>query len=299
MLHSLRSLRVVFFGTPTFAIPTLDLLCEQTNVIACVTQPDKPRGRGHRVEPSAVKQRAQILGIPVLQPRSLAQSSDDGQKFLEQWNAWKPDIAIVVAYGIIIPPHLLNQSAPSFGFLNVHPSLLPAFRGPTPIPAALCAGLTTTGVTIMKLDSGVDTGPILAQRVVPMTSDDTAVSLGSTCATVGAVLLCDTLPDYIAGLCVPERQQERHASITRQLRKEDGWIRWNEPPEIIERKIRAFSPWPGASTFCGTVRVKILRASLVSGALHIEEVQPEGKQKMPYADFLHGYQCSLPPGRRS
>lgn len=294
MATDLNNLRVLFLGTPEFSIPTLEILLQQTQLLACVTQPDAPSGRGKINTPSPVKQWSLQHKIRVLQPISLSLKTHEGKKFYEHCKKMKPDIAIVVAYGNIIPPPLL--SLPQFGFLNIHPSLLPKFRGPSPVPSAILAGENNSGVTIMQLDEGMDTGPILAQKIIPIAHDETTATLMKKCFTHGTKILLDILPRYIHGAQLLTPQNDHDATITRMINKNDGRITWKESPVLCDRKIRALNPWPGAYTICKGKRIKILTAVLQSPAqLLITKVQPEGKTIMSYDDFVHGYQCIFPP----
>lgn len=290
----LKNLRVLFFGTPEFSIPTLAMLLQQTQLLACVTQPDAPSGRGKKHTQSPVKQWSVHHDIPVLQPVSVSLKTHEGKNFYEQCKKMKPDIAIVVAYGNIIPSPLL--SLPQFGFLNIHPSLLPKFRGPSPVPSAILAGENNSGVTIIKLDEGMDTGPILTQKIIPIAHDETTATLMKKCFTYGAKILFDILSRYIHGERLLTPQNDRFATITRMMNKNDGRITWTESPVLCDRKIRALNPWPGVYTICKGKRIKILAATLKSPAqLLITKVQPEGKTAMSYDDFARGYQCVFPP----
>jgi methionyl-tRNA formyltransferase len=301
-------LRVVFFGTAELACATLEALAADPRfqVLAVVTQPDKPRGRDLQVQPSAVKATALKLNLSVLQPRRAREPA-----FVEEVRALSPDVGVVVAYGQILPQALLD--VPPHGFLNVHTSLLPKHRGAAPIQAALLSGDAETGVTIMKMDAGLDTGPILSQLAIPIVPADNSQTLHDRLAQIGADLLIQTLPRYTTGEVQP-RPQPEGATYAAKIEKAHGLINWNEPAEIIERKIRAFTPWPGAYTYFeigGHIRlVKIWKARIEerSGppgtivkldrnevilacgekAIAPLEVQMEGRKRMPIHEFLTG-----------
>jgi len=260
--------RVVFFGSPTFAIPSLEALTAiAVPLVVVVTQPDKPAGRGHRVVSPPVSVWAKQHGIPVFQPKGLKRP--ENRAFLDPL---KPDLLVVVAYGKILPAELLDL--PTRGAVNVHASLLPRYRGPAPIAASLLAGDTETGVTIMVLDEGMDTGPILAQERIPIAADDTTETLGRKLSALGAQLLVPTLERWLSGNLSPAPQDDRRATICRMLSKEDGRIDWTKPAVEIERMIRAYTPWPGAWTEWKIPddrrqprRLRIHRASALSSIL--------------------------------
>lgn len=231
------------------------------HVVAVVTQPDALMGRGHVRRVSPVKQWATTRGIPVFQPEGLRHPAD--RAFLE---TLVPDLFVVVAYGNILPKDVL--ALPRYGALNVHASLLPRYRGPSPIPAAILAGETETGVTIMLLDEGMDTGPILAQASAPIQPDDTAVTLTRTLADTGARLLAQTLRKWVAGEISPRPQEQANASVCTLLSKELGRIVWSRPAAVIERMVRAYASWPTAWTLwqparaTGPWRLAIHRATV-------------------------------------
>lgn len=299
MIKSLQqSPRVLFFGTPEFAVPTLEALIKHTTVIGVVTQPDKPSGRTQTLTASPVKVTATDHHIPVMQPHSLKVNTTSGKEFQQWAESVKPDIAIVIAYGKIIPPELL--SVPTYGFLNIHGSLLPLLRGASPIQTAIKEGFTSTGVTIMKMDAGMDTGPLLAASSVTIAPTDTSLELHNTLSSLGASLLMQTLGSYMNGSLQPQEQDHTHATYCSPIQKKDGLIDWATTDQEIERLIRAFTPWPGTYTMCDNKRVKIISATLKDGTLHIEKVQPEGRKPMPYESFLLGYpNCIMPPRKRS
>ncbi|MCW1929911.1 MAG: methionyl-tRNA formyltransferase [Candidatus Kerfeldbacteria bacterium] len=282
-----RSTRVIFFGTPDFAVSSLEALyASGYDIAAVVTQPDKPVGRKQVLTPSAVKICAQSHHTPVIQPQTLKKEKASGATFLEQFKNLKVDIAIVVAYGKIIPEYYL--SVPTYGFINVHGSILPEFRGPSPIHAAILQGLTHTGVTIMQLDAGMDTGAILTTRIVDIAARSTTAELHDVLKITGAQALVDTLPRYIDGDIQPIPQDEKRATYCHIITKEDGHISLSDDARVNDRKIRAYTPWPGAYCIVEKKRVKILSARVEENHLVIERVQPEGKKPMMYDEYLKG-----------
>jgi methionyl-tRNA formyltransferase len=293
---------VVFMGSPDFALPTLRALAEKYRVIGVVTQPDRASGRGRELKPPPVKLLAQELEIPVIQPEKLRQP-----EALEQLRAWNPDLIVVAAFGQILRKEVLDL--PRFGCINVHASLLPRWRGAAPINVAILHGDEETGVTIMKMDVGLDTGPILSQRSIRLAPDDTAGSVFEKLSQLGADLLIETLPDYLSGKLQPVPQPEEGITYAPMLKKEEGQLDFTRPAEELERRVRAFNPWPGASMdFDGTL-LKIHRAHVEegtaeagqrfiyrdqpavgagSGLLVLDEVQPAGKKPMSGKSFLSG-----------
>lgn len=308
-------LRIVFFGTAELACATLRSLAEASEyeIAAVVTQLDKPRGREMQVQFSPVKAVAVELGIPVLQPK---RARDEA--FVQEIRTLAPDLNIVVAYGQLLPESLLN--AAKFGSLNVHTSLLPRHRGAAPIQWAILEGDLETGVTIMKMDSGLDTGPILSQERTPIQPTDDSQTLHDRLAALGAKLLRQTIPDYVRGSIQPQPQPDG-ATYARKIEKLDGLIDWSLSADLNWRKIRAFTPWPGAFTFLeiggkrrmfkvfdvtvaedhgapGTI-LRADRAGLViacgENALKVGSIQPEGRKRMGVAEFLAGN--SISPGQ--
>ncbi|MCX2726094.1 methionyl-tRNA formyltransferase [Thermomicrobium sp. 4228-Ro] len=299
-------LRIVFFGTPAFAVPSLERLASEPDldVALVVTQPDRPAGRGRERRPSPVKQRAIALGLSVLQPETVRDPL-----LLSRLRDIAPAVGVVVAYGELIPKSLLD--VPAHGFLNVHPSLLPKYRGASPIQAAILNGDSETGVTVIQLTPELDAGPIVRQVRVAIYPDDTAATLAERLAAVAAELLPETIRQWVAGTIVPTPQDERLASYTRPLTKEDGRIDWTRTAREIERHIRAMQPWPGAWTTISGRLLRIVRARVVDTdvglppgclwptrdallvatgqrALALELVQPEGKRVMPGLDWWRG-----------
>jgi methionyl-tRNA formyltransferase len=297
--------RVLFMGSPQFAVPALQALMSGYQVVGVVTQPDRPSGRGRQLHPPPVKVLAQAHGLPVLQPASLR-----SPEAIAELQALHPDVIVVAAFGQILRPAVLDL--PPFGCLNIHASLLPRWRGAAPIAAAILAGDETAGITIMRMDPGLDTGPILRQRALPIAPDDTAESLGEKLARLGADLLLDTLPDWLAGRIEPQPQDDALVTLAPQLEKEQGHIDWSGPADAIARQVRAFHPWPGTFTPWQGAPLRILRASaepssvegMLTGTvvatpegpavatgrgwLRLIEVQPAGKRPMPASAFVRG-----------
>jgi len=297
--------RIVFMGTPRFAVPSLVALCAEQEVVGVVTQPDRPAGRGRSLVRSPVKESALARGIPVLQPRSLR-----APDAIEPVAAWRPDLIVVAAFGQILPPAVLDL--PPHGCLNVHASLLPKYRGAAPIPAAILAGDEGTGVTLMRMDVGMDTGPVLAQAEWPIGLEDTTGSLTTALAELGARLLGEMLPDWLAGTLAEQPQDPERATYCRPLKKEDGQLDWRRPAEALNRQVRACYPWPGAHTAWRGQVLKVLRARPLpawagagepgrvvllpgllgvvtgQGLLELVEVQPAGKRPMAGGAFARG-----------
>jgi methionyl-tRNA formyltransferase len=236
-------MRIVFCGTPTFAVPSLRHLLTQADfqIGAVLTQPDRPRGRGQDVAPSPVKQVALAAGVPVHQPERVR--APQVQQLLERL---QPDAVAIVAYGQIVPERLLP--IPRLGWINLHASLLPQYRGAAPIPWAIAKGETRTGVTTMRIDAGMDTGEMLLRREIEIGPDETAPELAARMAEIGAPLLADTLRGLQAGTIRPQPQDHATATYAPMLKKEDGRIDWNRPAREIRNRMRGFAPWPGAYT---------------------------------------------------
>ena len=301
--------RIVFMGTPEFAVVTLRALVRAHTVAGVVTQPDRPAGRGRRLEPSPVKQFATQAGLPVIQPRRLREP-----EAMAQLLDWAPELIVVAAFGQILRPAVLDL--PAHGCLNVHGSLLPRHRGAAPIAAAILAGDAETGITIIRMDPGLDTGPMLASRALLIAPDDTTGSLTDRLAPLGAELLLEMIPEYLAGRLPPVPQDAARATYAPQLKKEDGRLDFSHPASELERRVRALLPWPGAFALWpdpagGEARpLRVLRAAVLEqpmgaagevvatphgpavvaghGALLLLEVQPPGKRPMPAADFARG-----------
>ncbi len=302
-------MRVIFMGTPEAAVPTLRKLLESEHeVLAVFTQPDRPTGRHQVLTPPPVKRVAQEAGIPVHQPEKL-KTNEDVRAVI---HALGPDVIVVVAYGKILPPWLLQ--IPRLGCVNVHFSLLPKYRGAAPVQWAIARGEAVTGVTTMLMDEGVDTGPILLQRECPIGPDETAPELTERLAHLGAELLLETLKGLSQGRIQPRPQDEAQASYAPLLRREHGWVDWNRSAWEIRNRIRGFQPWPGAWTRLGGARLILWRAQAEEGEpspwppgticaierqallvvcggatrLRITELQLEGKRRLPASEFLKG-----------
>lgn len=305
-------MRVVFMGSPEFALPSLTRLAEQYSVVGVVTQPDRPAGRGMVLTPPPIKRLAQALGIATIQPLKLREPAA-----WEQLQAWQPDMIVVTAFGQILRPNVLDL--PRYGCINVHASLLPRWRGAAPIQAAILNGDDRSGVTIMRMDAGVDTGPILAQRPEPILPEDTTETLSRRLAEAGAGLLVDVLPRYLSGELQPRPQPEEGVTRASMIRKEDGLIDFQQPAQTLAWKVRAFQPWPGTFFLWAGIPLKVLRAHALeqgaglpgearvyqnlpavatgSGWLVLDEVQPSGKKAMPGEVFLRGARQWLEKGR--
>lgn len=295
--------RIVFMGSPDFAVPSLQALARNYRVIGVVTQPDRPAGRSGMLSSPAVKQAALLMGIQVIQPEKIRLPEP-----MAILAAWAPDLIVVAAFGQILKANLLDL--PPLGCINVHGSLLPRGRGAAPIQAAILAGDMETGITIMKMDAGVDTGPILSQRAIPIDPQDTADSLTHKLSALGADLLLETLPHYMRGKLVPKTQPEAGVTYAPMLKKEDGRLDFSQPALAVERRVRAMSPWPGGYFVFNGLPLKVLRASVIQtvtpgegvrlviegfpalgcgeGILRLDEVQPAGKRGMPGKAFLSG-----------
>jgi len=289
-------------GSPDFSLSTLQALHENYTVVGVVTQPDRIAGRGRELKPPPVKSLALKLGIPIIQPENLREPGA-----MEQLRAWSPDVIVVAAFGQILKQDVLDL--PNFGCINVHASLLPRWRGAAPINAAILHGDEETGVTIMKMDVGLDTGPILSQRAVRIQPDETAGSLFEKLSKLGADLLLDTLPKYLSGEIEPRPQPDEGATYASMMKKEDGLLDFSLPAKELERKVRAFNPWPGTYFEWDGNLLKVHRASIGVGKMRegergvylglpavgtsenflvLGEVQPAGKKPMPGKAFLAG-----------
>ncbi len=297
------SVRVVFMGSPDFALPTLEELHRHYQVVGVVTQPDRPAGRGRKEQPSDVKKLALELGLPIFQPKSLRKLSA-----VAQLAEWKPDLIVVAAYGQILPQAVLEM--PSKGCLNVHASLLPAWRGASPIQAAIANGDEKSGVTIMLMNEGLDTGGILAQRSVPIRPGTTATELSDQLAHLGARTLIEILPSYLRGALGAIPQDDSRKSYAPKLIKQDSLLDFSLPAQTLLNKVHAYQPWPGAvyewrgkhlkiieahvhMTFEGKPRERFVVNGLPAvctgeGLLVLDTVQPEGKKPMPGKAFLNG-----------
>jgi len=294
--------KIVFMGSPDFSLSALGALHENYSVVGVVTQPDRAGGRGRELKPPPVKELALELGIALIQPEKLNEP-----EAMEKLRAWAPDAIVVAAFGQILRQDVLDL--PKFGCINVHASLLPRWRGAAPINAAILHGDEETGITIMKMDAGLDTGPILSQRSVRIKTEETAGSLFDKLSTLGAELLLDTLPKYFAGEIEPRPQPEEGTTYASMLKKEDGLLDFSQPAKELERKVRAFNPWPGAYFKWDGNLLKVHRASIGMGKMRegqrgvylglpavgtsenilvLGKVQPAGKIPMPGKAFLAG-----------
>lgn len=301
-IHSMKH-RIVYMGSPEFARVILACVARDYSITGVVTQPDKPAGRGKVLTPPPVKVLAEQLGCEVIQPRRLR--DPEYFEILEKWNL---DVIVVAAYGQILRQNILDL--PKFGCINVHGSLLPRWRGAAPIQAAILAGDRTTGITIMKMDAGVDTGDMLAKREIEIFENEDAQSLSQRLAETGADLLMETLPAILEGTIPPVPQPMEGATYAPKLKKDDGLLDFSKPAEYLARKVRALFPWPGTWFFFDGQPLKILKARLIKtdgkspgsqlvfegypavacleGALLLEEVQPAGKKAMNGRVFLNG-----------
>lgn len=306
----MTALRTVFMGTPDLARVSLEALLASADakIVAAVTQPDRPKGRDLKLQPSPVKELALERGIPVLQPARARDAT-----FIQELRLLAPELIVVAAFGQILPEAILNM--PRLGCINVHTSLLPKYRGAAPIQWAVANGEAETGVTIMQMDVGLDTGPILTQEKTPIDNDETSQTLHDRLAKIGAALLVRTIPDLIAGRIKPVPQPDSGVSLAPRIKKEDGRIDWRLPVSTIRNRIRAFTPWPGAFTALpgesGKRMLKVWRADLCdrkgqpgevlradktgvliatgAGSLIVTELQLEGGRRLTAAEFIAGH----------
>lgn len=295
-------MKIVFMGSPDFALPSLRALVDIYDVVGVVTQPDRASGRGRELKPPPVKTLALELNIPIMQPEKLKQP-----EAMEQLRAWVPDLIVVAAFGQILKKDVLDL--PRYGCINVHASLLPRWRGAAPINAAILHGDDETGVTIMQMDVGLDTGPMLAKRSIRLTSDHTAGSAFQALSTLGADLLLETLPEYLSGKITPTPQPDEGVTYAPMLKKEDGKLDFTQGVNELERRVRAFNPWPGTFMDFNGTNLKVHRAHVEAGSasagqrlivqnqpvvgargglLVMDEVQPAGKKSMNGKSFLSG-----------
>jgi methionyl-tRNA formyltransferase len=312
-----RALRVVFFGTPEFAIPTLDALIDSRHsVVGAVTQPDRPQGRGHRIGVAPVKARAVARGIPLLQPDRLRNPD-----FLDELASWRADLGVVAAYGKILPGSLLH--VPPLGMINVHASLLPAYRGAAPVHRAVMAGDTETGVTIMRVVEALDAGPVLAVARRGIGPEETSDEVERDLAMLGGRLLVSVVDALADGTVDETPQDDSRASYAPRLKKEEGLIDWTWPADRIHNLVRGLRGWPNAYTFVRRARLIVLRSSLAttgvplslpltraapgttvlashgdlivqtgSGPIRLVEIQAEGKRPMLVREYLAGHKVA-------
>lgn len=309
------ALKIIFAGTPEFAVPALQALCQsQHPVIAVCTQPDRPAGRGQRLHASPVKIAAESYQLPIFQPHTLRDV--EIQHALRQLNA---DVMVVVAYGLLLPEAILNM--PRLGCVNVHPSLLPRWRGAAPIPRSIESGDLETGITIMQMDKGMDTGPILKQMEYRLMGDENSGELHDLFSQRGAALLLETLDELEKNLLTPASQNHSLATHAAKIQKQEAVIDWQLSAEHIKNKIRAFNPWPVAHTTFLKKPLRILEANAIhektklppgalariekktfwvatgDGALEVMSVQLPGKRVISALDFMHGYQEAFTLGK--
>jgi methionyl-tRNA formyltransferase len=298
-------MRIVFAGTPEFAVPSLVAAAQRNEVVAVYTQPDRPAGRGRAMTPSPVKLEALRRGLPVLQPETLkTELSHDALRAL------KPDVMIVVAYGLLLPQSILD--IPKYGCWNVHASLLPRWRGAAPIQRAIEAGDAQTGACLMQMEKGLDTGPVLLKQMLDIAPDETAGQLHDRLAKLGALVLADGIGLLRAGMKpVPQPQPAEGATYARKLEKSEARLDWSQPADVLERKVRAFDPWPIAEGDIAGDAVRIHRAIAIDnatnaapgtvldagrdgidiacgrGALRIRVLQRAGGKAITAADYLN------------
>lgn len=298
-------MRVVFMGTPEFAVPTLNMLLEEHEVLAVFTQPDRAKGRSKKPVFSPVKEVAVKHGIPVYQPQRLRKLEE-----LDVLRGLQPDVIVVAAFGQILPKEILDL--PAFGCINVHASLLPAYRGAAPINHCIADRVDQTGVTIMQMDVGLDTGDMLKQGILLLDDKETATTLTDKLSIMGAELLSDVLKELEAGTCVPVKQDDALSSYAGMMTKDMGYVDFKQSATVIEALIRALESWPTVTCLYQGKRIKLYEADVqddngneapgtvleadgdrlviacAQGALMIRELQPEGKRRMKTADFLRG-----------
>jgi len=298
--------KIVFLGTPDFAVPFLQaLVASDFKPVLVISQPDKPIGRKQTIEFPPVKLAALESGIKVEQPKNQSELKNILEKI-------KPDVCILVAYGMIIENEVLK--IPKFGFINIHPSLLPKYRGSAPIQSVILDGQVETGVTIIKLDKKMDHGPIIAQKTLPILPTDNNISLYNRLAIAGADLLVDILPKYLTNKIEPIAQDDNRATYTKMIERTDGQINWSKSAEQIDRQFRALQPWPGIYTSLGSKRLKIANLEVLdghspadlapstvfmaenglpavscgSGSVSLIRLQIEGKKEISAVDFING-----------
>ena len=293
-------MRVVFMGTPDFAVPILRAAMSNNDIVAVYSQPPRPSGRGYRTTPSPVHQLAEVLGLPIHTPTSLKTVKEQ-----ERYRALNADVAVVAAYGLILPKTILN--APRSGCVNIHASLLPRWRGAAPIQRAILAGDSESGVCLMKMDEGLDTGPVFVRQATPIDEATTAGDLHDTLAEMGSTLVREWLDKIAGGSAVPKPQDPYGSSYAEKIRRSETRIDWYEAGHQVVRQINAFSPAPGAWTILGKERVKILAARAVvgdgvpgtalsgqlviacgDGAIEIDRLQVAGRQPLAARAFLAG-----------
>jgi methionyl-tRNA formyltransferase len=307
----MERLRVVFFGSPEFAVPSLAAVAERHQVLAVISQPDRPAGRGKQLTPPPVKELALRLGLPVQQPTTLKTP-----EFVEGLRALRPDLFVVVAYGRILPVAVLE--VPRLGPWNVHGSLLPKYRGAAPIQWSIIRGESKTGIEIMRMEAGLDTGPVAASAETPISDEDTAGTLAARLALMGAQLLVETIPRIADGSAVPVPQDHAAATLAPMLKKEDGWLDFTAAAREVSARARGVDPWPGPAAMLDGEPIKLFAPRVVAGqgepgvvlgantqgllvacgrdALAFGELQLPGRKRMPAAAVLAGR--PIPAGTR-
>lgn len=298
-------MKIIFAGTPQFAVNALAELLKNHQIVAVLTQPDRPSGRGMHLTASPVKQLALQHGLPVLQPTTL--KTEEAQQAIAQPDA---DVMVVAAYGLILPKTVLQM--PRYGCLNIHASLLPRWRGAAPIQRAILAGDAETGITIMQMDEGLDTGDMLLKKSCTIATDDTAQTLHDKLAGLGAQAIAEALQELERGKLIPEQQDARQATYAAKLTKSEAQLDWNQDAIQLERAVRGYFPFPAAQVFFGETPIKILRARLGEGmhikpgeviaidrerilvacgkgALALEVLQKPGGKPLPVAQFVQGF----------
>lgn len=295
-------MRIVFMGSPDFAVPALCAIHQRFNLVGVVSQPDRPGGRGRKLRAPPIKIRSQELGVPIIQPETLKNDA-----VFDQLASWEPDLIVVTAYGQILPPNILTI-AKDYA-INVHASVLPRWRGAAPIQAAIFMGDSETGITIMKMDAGMDTGPIISQRSTPIQNDETGGELSERLSYLGADLLIETIPEYVAGNIVPTDQDDSLATYAPQLKKADGRLDFLQPADKLVRQVRAYEPWPTSYFYWGDLRCTVREAhassrlaqpglvvqhdafpaiGTASGLVVLDLIQPAGRKTMPADAFVRG-----------
>jgi methionyl-tRNA formyltransferase len=295
-------MRIVFMGSPDFAVPALRAIHQRFNLVGVVSQPDRPGGRGRKLRAPPIKVISQELGVPILQPETLK-----NQAVLEHIESWEPDLIVVNAYGQILPPNFLTIAENNA--INVHASLLPRWRGAAPIQASILMGDSETGITIMKMDAGMDTGPIISQISIPIRNDETGGELGERLSNLGADLLIETIPEYVAGNIVLTDQEDSLATYAPQLKKADGRLDFLQPADPLVRQVRAYEPWPTSFFYFNDLRLTVRKAHTApglaqpglvvqhdnfpaigteSGLVVLDLIQPAGRKTMPADAFVRG-----------
>jgi len=306
-----KSIKVVYMGTPDFAVPVLSSLNENYNVVLCVTRADKPKGRGGKMAESPIKEKAKSLGIPVITPEKVKTP-----EFTEELISYAPDFIVTCAYGKILPQSVLD--VPKFGCVNVHASLLPKYRGAAPIWRVVLNGEKETGITTMMTDAGMDTGDILKISKIDITEDMTTGELHDALAPMGASLIIETIDDIVSGNCIRVKQNDEEATYAPTIEREDGLITWNESAANIHNKVRGCDPFPGAYTFIAGEKIKIWKTKLLTDKksdkepgtiinetkkdvcvvcgngtmVKLLEVQTENSKRMTVEAFLNGHELT-------